>query len=136
MLYLRISLMVPRPGQAGEATRLLQEVTNFCAGQSGYIGAYVLERHEAAEMIGRVTFWEDAASADAVAQSSHMLALRATLNRLVVEGSHQEYGFIATRAPLSQAESELHPGDALDVVTEILREARGSDAPPPPRGDA
>lgn len=84
MLELRISLMVPLPGEAHTAVRLLDEVTNFRSGPGGYLGAYVLQQHADSGTIGRVTLWESERSATVVAQTEHKLALRADLNWLLV----------------------------------------------------
>lgn len=119
MLYLRISLMVPLPSEVGEAVRLLDEVTNFCNGHAGYLGAYVLQQQPETGVIGRVTLWEDEKSATAVAQTSHMLALRAGLNRLLVAGSHKEFGFMAERAPVTR-HSGLSTDDALAAAEQII----------------
>lgn len=127
MLYLRISLMVPLAGEANEALRLLDEVTNFCNGQPGYLGAYVLQPQQETGTIGRVTLWEAERSAIAVAQTAHMLALRSALNRLLVEGSHQEFGFNADRAPVTRRATDLNSDDALAAAEQIIQgEAEGA----------
>lgn len=120
MLYLRISLMVPLPSEVNEAVRLLDEVTNFCNGHPGYLGAYVLQQQPETGIIGRVTLWEDEKSATAVAQTAHMLALRSGLNRLLVVGSHKEFGFIAERAPVTRRDSGLSTDDALAAAEQII----------------
>lgn len=126
MLYMRISLMAPLPGAANEAMRLLDEVTNFCNGQAGYLGAYVLQQQADTGMIGRVTLWESERSATAVAQTEHMLALRAELNRHLVTGSHQEFGFMAERAPVAGRHAALSADDALAAAEQIIWGEPGS----------
>jgi quinol monooxygenase YgiN len=122
MLYIRISLMVPRAGHAEAAADLLDAVANYLDGQAGYLGAYVLQPARNSGMIGRVTLWEDEASADAVAQSDHMLFLRSELAPLIAQRSHLEFGFTAERAPVREASLRLRSADALAAIEELLRE--------------
>ena len=129
MLYIRIALMVPAHGHEREAREVLYQVANHCNGQPGYLGAYVLQPHEPTGMIGRVTLWEDEVSADAVAQSARMLALRSELDRLVGEHTHLEFGFMAERAPAHEAALSLRPDDALAAITDLLRDTRSAEPP-------
>jgi heme-degrading monooxygenase HmoA len=128
MLYIRISLMVPLAGQAEAATDLLDAVANYLGGQPGYLGAYVLQPQPTTGMIGRVTLWEDEASADAVAQSAHMLSLRSELAPRIAESSHLEYGFNAERVPVLEPSLRLRSADALAAIDELLR-GRTEDDP-------
>jgi quinol monooxygenase YgiN len=120
MLYIRISLMVPLPAHAGAAADLLDAVANYLNGQPGYLGAYVLQPQPATGMIGRVTLWEDEASADAVAQSAHMLSLRSELAPLIAESTHLEFGFYAERVPVLEPSLRLRSADALAAIAELL----------------
>ena len=130
MLYIRISLMVPLPGHVEAATNLLDAVANFLNGQPGYLGAYVLQPQPSTGMIGRVTLWEDEASADAVAQSAHMLSLRSELVPLINESTHLEYGFNAERVPVLEPSLRLRSAEALAAIDELLRGHTGDSRPP------
>ena len=81
--------------------QLLDAVSQHCEGQPGFIRGYRLEPSDNSGLIGRVTIWTDEHSADAVAQTDRMLALRSALNEVVRKTSHQEHGFWAydTSAP-------------------------------------
>lgn len=121
--------MVPRTGNAEMAMDLLDAIANHCNGQPGYLGAYVLQEQAGTGMMGRVTLWEDEESARAVAQSDHMLSLRSRLDPLLAEGSHQEFGFQAERAPVSDPAYRLRSADALHAVEELLHEHGQHEAP-------
>ncbi len=126
MPYVRISLMVPKARRATEAGQLLDAVTHYCEGQPGFLKGYRLEQSDKG-LIGRVTIWTDERSADAVAQTDRMLALRSALNELVRRGSHEERGFWAydTSAPGESsgrgAETELTVEDVLRSAQNIVR---------------
>jgi hypothetical protein len=124
--YIRISLMVPRSGRVNEAGRLLDAVALHCEGQPGFIRGYRLEPSDGSGLIGRVTIWADERSADAVARSERMLALRSTLNDVVRKNSHQERGFWAydTSDPAESsgptAGAELVLEDVMQSVERIF----------------
>jgi heme-degrading monooxygenase HmoA len=129
MLYVRISLMVPLASHEDAAIDLLDSVANFCNGQPGYLGAYVLKPHHTTGMIGRVTLWEDEESADLTAQSAHMLAVRSELDRVIADGTHMEFGFNADRAPVRESVLRMRSTDALAEVEELLREHDSTEPP-------
>ncbi len=95
MSYVRVSLMQPRSGRLAEVKALLDELVGFFATQPGFIEGYGLYSTDA--LVGRVTVWDSEDSAEAAAQSTHVLALRSRLNTDVEEGSHQEHAFTGTR---------------------------------------
>ncbi|MSP21441.1 MAG: hypothetical protein EXR66_00180 [Dehalococcoidia bacterium] len=88
MPYIRISLMVPKVGLVNDAGRLLDAVSLHCEWQPGFINDYRLEPGDDSGLIGRVTIWADERSADEVARSERILALRSSLNEVVRNGSH------------------------------------------------
>ena len=83
-------------------------------------------------MIGRVTLWEQEANATEVAQTAHMLAMRSALNRLLVAGSHKEFGFMADRAPVAHGQSDLRVDDALAAAEQIIWGEPEGDRPVAP----
>ncbi len=122
MPYVRISLMIPKARQGTLAGQLLDAVSHHCEGQPGFIRGYRLEPSDNSGLIGRVTIWTDEHSADAVAQTDRMLALRSALNEVVRKTSHQEHGFWAydTSAP---SESSGRGGDVELTVEAVLQSA-------------
>lgn len=119
MPYIRISLMVPKAGRINEAGRLLDAVTLHCEGQPGFIKGYRLEPSDDSGLIGRVTIWENEHSADEVARSERMLALRSALNEVVRKGSHQERGFWGYDTS-NPAESSGRTAGAELVLEDVL----------------
>lgn len=95
MPYVRVSLMQAKPNRQDEVNSLLDDLGGFFAGQPGFIEGYGL--HASDGLVGRITVWETAASADAAAQHDHVLAVRSRLNIDVVDGSHQEHAFEGKR---------------------------------------
>lgn len=122
MPYVRISLMIPKARQGTQAGQLLDAVSQHCEGQAGFIKGYRLEPSDNSGLIGRVTIWTDERSADAVAQTDRMLALRSSLNQVIRKGSHQEHGFWAydTSVP---GESSGRGADVELTVEAVLRSA-------------
>jgi hypothetical protein len=118
--YIRISLMVPKSGRVNEAGRLLDAVTLHCEGQPGFIKGYRLEPGDDSGLIGRVTIWADERSADDVARSERMLALRSALNEVVRKGSHQERGFWGYDTSNPAESSGRHAGSELDLEDVLL----------------
>jgi quinol monooxygenase YgiN len=122
MPYVRISLMVPRSGRGTRAGQLLDAVAHYCEGQPGFLKGYRLEQSDNSGLIGRVTVWTDERSADAVAQTDRMLALRAALNEVVRKGSHQERGFWAYDTSAPSEASGRGAGTEL-TVDDVVRSA-------------
>jgi hypothetical protein len=128
MPYVRISLMIPKSGQAAEAGRLLDAVAHLCEGQPGFIRGYRLERSDDTGRIGRVTIWQDEHSADLMAQTDKMLALRSALNSIVRKGTHQEHGFWAYDTSNIAENSGRDAGTQLsveEVLTSVDRIIHG-----------
>jgi hypothetical protein len=118
--------MIPKANRIAEAGQLLDAVAHLCEGQQGFLKGYRLEQADDSGMIGRVTIWTDEHSADAVAQTDRMLALRSSLNQVVRKGSHQERGFWAydtslpSEASGRNAETELSAEDVVRSAERIV----------------
>ncbi|MBF6600874.1 MAG: hypothetical protein IVW36_10240 [Dehalococcoidia bacterium] len=97
MLYVRLSLMTPKPDEAAVVAGIIDDLLAVYAAQPGYITGYSLRSPES-EQLGRVTVWRDAEAADAAAQVQHVLAQRAELTPLVEADSHLEWSFEAAAA--------------------------------------
>lgn len=95
MLYLRISLMKPKPGKELQVAELMDELVAYYATRPGYIAGYKVADAGPAGEIGRITMWTSEEEADATAQSPHVLARRSELAPLIEEDSHAERTFYA-----------------------------------------
>ncbi len=120
MQYVRISLMTPRAGQSHEVTRLLSQIIALCSQQRGFRGGMIIGGQPGADrLVGRVTLWEDRASADLTARTDHMLALRAQLDLLVADQRRLEYG-------LDAVQLSGEPGGSVGISgTEAIAIAEG-----------
>lgn len=109
MLYVRISLMKPRPGHGHDVAAIMDDLVAFYRKQDGFVDGYKLMAADETGDIGRITVWKSEAAADATAQMDHVLSVRSTLTPLVEEGSHEERSFHAEEAgkPLSQLAHKL-----------------------------
>ena len=126
MDYVRISLMTPRAGQSHEATRLLSQIIALCSQQRGFRGGMIVGgRPGAGRVIGRMTVWDDRASADRVSGTEHMLALRSQLMQLVDADSHTEYALDAVTLSAEPGGSPaLTPSEAVRIAEGVVREPR------------
>ena len=98
MAFVRVSHMVPRPGQEARVEEILRQLSEFYPSQAGYVMGWHLSPHEHTDpgRLGRVGVWETEDHAEAAAQHDHALALRAELLRLVDEDSQMELTFEGT----------------------------------------
>jgi hypothetical protein len=96
MAYIRISYMVPKPGQEQPLDGVLDELSTFYAGAGGYVLGYRLHPHQGDPMkrMGRVGVWETEEAAVRSAQADHVLALRSRMMQLIDEDSHVELSFV------------------------------------------
>jgi len=90
--YVRISLVAPKAGRREEVITIEDELVKHFRSLPGFIEAY---RLNSAHQVGRVTVWDSEASADAVANNQHTLALRSQLLPLI--GDSIEYGLEGER---------------------------------------
>ena len=94
--FVRLTYVVPLPGQRQRVRDQLQKLSDYFAAQPGYLGGYLLlpTPNAVVEAHGRVGVWESDHAADSAAQTEHGMALRGELLRLINEDSHLEYTFI------------------------------------------
>lgn len=98
MLYVRVSLMRPKPGFEREVAEMMDSLVTFYADQPGYLNGYKLRSADDGGLVGRVTVWKSGELADATAQSAHVLAQRSELHALIEADSHAEWSFEAAEA--------------------------------------
>ena len=89
MTIARQSIVHPRPGQAARVEQIFDELLTVFVTAPGYLWGFRYRPQEGSGEVGRITVWQDHDDADHVAQGTHVIALRAELNRLV-QGEHVE----------------------------------------------
>ena len=104
MLYIRVSLMVPKEGCDREVAETMDDLVAFYDEQPGFVGGYKLRSADGNRYIGRVTVWQSEEAADAAAQTTHVLARRSELQPLIEQESHLERSFDAAEGAQSLAE--------------------------------
>jgi quinol monooxygenase YgiN len=95
MAYIRISVMTPRRGHREELERALLSLAEFHATQPGHWLSFRVESRDERGRIGRITAWNDEASANAAALTTHDQSLRSQLNQLIADDEHLERSFFA-----------------------------------------
>lgn len=96
-IYVRLSLVVPKPGQEARVAEILDDLLNVYAAQPGYLEGYTLGPQVPGGEVGRLTFWQHEDDAEATASVQHVMAQRAELLRLIESNSHVERSFLAER---------------------------------------
>ncbi|MEX2225115.1 MAG: hypothetical protein WEB52_01550 [Dehalococcoidia bacterium] len=104
MLYIRLSLMNPKPGKDHEVAAIMDDLVTYYKQQDGFVDGYKLRAADETGDIGRVTVWRSEEEADRTAQNTHVMSRRSDLMPLIEEGSHEERSFFAEEEskPLSQ----------------------------------
>ena len=95
MYYIRMSLMRPRAGYEAQVASIMDDLVTHYSKQPGYVLGYKLLAADEDGDVGRVTVWISQQTADAVAQSGHVLSVRSELLPLVEEDSSVERSFLA-----------------------------------------
>ena len=98
MVFIRMSLMTPRPGQEEKLADLLDQLVHYFHGKPGFVAAYRLspDRHLREERAGRISIWESEEDANRMSSDDHDLALQAEIKLLAVETTHEEHSFVGT----------------------------------------
>jgi heme-degrading monooxygenase HmoA len=96
-VYVRLSLVVPKPGQDSQVAEILDDLLNVYAAQPGYIEGYTLSPQVRGGEVGRLSLWRAEDDAEATASNQHVMAQRAELLRLIESNSHVERSFFAER---------------------------------------
>jgi len=98
MPFVRVSVVRPQRGKEEAVRKVIDELVAYYGRQPGCVGGYRLEHSDGSSRFGRIGIWETEDDAEQAAQTEHDLALRAKLNALVDEASHEEYSFEGTAA--------------------------------------
>jgi len=100
MTFIRLSLMTPRPGQEQRVDEVIDELLKFYQGRPGFVTAYRLmsDTHATSGRVGRLSIWESEEETHRTATEQRDMSLQAELKLLVVDETHQEFSFRATRA--------------------------------------
>jgi heme-degrading monooxygenase HmoA len=99
MAFVRISVMVPNPGQEARVQEILGDLVKFYQGRQGFVTAYCLsaDQHATVKRMGRVSIWASEEDAHRTASEQHDMALQSELKILVQAASEQEFSFIGTQ---------------------------------------
>ena len=104
-LYVRLSLMNPRPGEEKLVAGLMDNLLEFFAEQAGYVRGYALLDGDPQGRVGRITLWESEEQADHAANTQHVLTVRAEIMQRIEEDSHIERSYTALDPLLAKASS-------------------------------
>jgi len=94
LAYVRITLMSPLEGHEAEVDEMNRELAEFYRDQASCLQSAALRTTDASSGVGRVSFWESEAAADAAASKDHSMFLRSRLQQLV-RPEHEELSFLA-----------------------------------------
>ena len=98
MVFIRISLMTPRPGQEQALTGLLDRLVEYFHDKPGFIAAYRIsaDPHAKDDRVGRISIWQSEEDANRMSSDKHDLALQSEIKLLAVDATHEEYSFIGS----------------------------------------
>jgi hypothetical protein len=95
IVYVRLSLVRPKPGNEGAVAAIENDLMAFFTKQPGYVHGYQIVAGAAQTAVGRLTIWRSPQDADHAAQQQHVLAQRSELNMLIEPDSHEEDSWAA-----------------------------------------
>lgn len=98
MPFVRVSVVRPKRGKEEAVREVIDELVAYYGRQPGCVDGYRLEHTDGSSRFGRIGIWQTEADAQQAAQTEHDLALRAKLNALVDQATHEEYSFDGTPA--------------------------------------
>ena len=102
-VYIRASLMMPKPGNEERVSQLMDDMLGFLASQPGYVRGYRILSGDPEGRLGRIAVYKSEHDADHAAQTDHVLAVRSELMQLIEENSHTEVSYTAFDPQLAQA---------------------------------
>lgn len=100
--YVRLSLMIPKPGKEDEVSQIIDDLLEFFPGQPGYVRGYKLVRTYPFHGVGRLTVWRSERDADSAANAQHVLAVRSELLQ-ITEEDHIERAYTAHDPQVAKA---------------------------------
>ena len=86
MVWLRLTLFTPLPGQAAEVRRHLDDLEDTLSTEQGYLLGGVFASAEASQEMGRFSLWRSQEEADRAANLPHVLAVRSQIHNLIHPG--------------------------------------------------
>ncbi|GIW09008.1 MAG: hypothetical protein KatS3mg061_0065 [Dehalococcoidia bacterium] len=93
MAYARVTSVVFPAQNVAEGERILLELNDIADQQAGHILGMVLRSVVNPLQYLRISLWQDRRFADHVSTTDHVVALRARLNLLTIDGHHREDSF-------------------------------------------
>jgi len=100
--YVRLSLMTPKPGMEDQVLELHRQLIEWLPGHPGFVRGSLIVEGDPQGRVGHLNVYRTQHDADHVAQSDHVLSLRAELMLLVEEESHVEHSYTAIDPPLAK----------------------------------
>lgn len=94
MPYVRLSIVKPRPGQSARIQELMEKLNEYSLSQPGCEASMVLKPHDNSGEIARISIYDNELSAEHIANSDHVMALRSELH-LAAEPGHVERAFFS-----------------------------------------
>lgn len=79
MLFVRISIMRPRPEVRAEVLAHFQELITASSRLPGFVRGYVLNSSDSSGEVGRVSVWESQEVANRAANDAHIMAVHSEL---------------------------------------------------------
>jgi hypothetical protein len=102
-LYVRLSLMTPKPGQGRIVAGMMDNLLEFFTDRDGYERGYALLESDLGGRVGRITLWQSEEQADHAANTQHVLTVRAEIMQRIEEDSHVERSYTALDPALAKA---------------------------------
>jgi quinol monooxygenase YgiN len=93
MAYVRVTSVVFPESAAAEGAQILHELNIEADKHEGHILGMVLRSTVNRNQYLRLSMWHDRHQADHASNTDHVVALRARLNVLTVDGHHREESF-------------------------------------------
>jgi hypothetical protein len=93
--HVRLSLMKPKPGEEQRVMEIHRRLLEWLPSQPGFVRGYLIVDGDPQGRVGHLHLYRSAHEADQVAQSDHVLSLRADLLLLVEEEGHAEHAYAA-----------------------------------------
>jgi quinol monooxygenase YgiN len=93
MAYVRVTSVIFSDHDAAEGAKILQELNDEADKHEGHILGMVLRSVVNPNHFLRISMWHDRHQADHASTTDHVVALRARLNVLTVDGHHREDSF-------------------------------------------
>lgn len=101
--FVRLSLMVPRPGMRERMLELDRKLIEWLKDQPGFVRGFLIVEGDPEDRVGHITIYDSAYNADHVAQTQHVLSVRSELMLLAQEDSQIELSWTGFDPLLAKA---------------------------------